>query len=241
MARRWFSCTADQGDLSPRLRASSRLTFRVLEPIQRHHGGPTLTVDQHIRDLAVVAPDNMLLVGWSWGAMLALSFTARYPKRVRSLVLIGCGTYDTSTRMAYDREIDARLGSKGCSEVESLKKRLVIEVDPVTRNRLFSHMANLITRAQSVDPIAHVMAEVSVDGYGHAETWNDALKLQEEGVEPEAFSAITIPVLMLQGSDDPHPGPATRDLLRRYIPHLEYWACPDLVDSFPMLPQQRNL
>jgi pimeloyl-ACP methyl ester carboxylesterase len=27
---------------------------------------------------------------------------------------------------------------------------------------------------------------------------------------------------MVHGADDPHPGPATRDLLRRYLPRLEY-------------------
>jgi pimeloyl-ACP methyl ester carboxylesterase len=60
------------------------------------------------------------------------------------------------------------------------------------------------------------------DAVGHVETWNDVLRLQREGIEPQAFSAITARVLMLHGDTDPHPGAATRDLLRQYIPHLEY-------------------
>ena len=61
-----------------------------------------------------------------------------------------------------------------------------------------------------------------VDARGNAETWADALRLQAEGVEPAAFAAIACPVLMLHGDDDPHPGPATCDLLRRFMPQLRY-------------------
>jgi len=31
---------------------------------------------------------------------------------------------------------------------------------------------------------------------------------------------------MLHGDDDPHPGPATHDTLRRHIPHLQYTGLP---------------
>src|SRR5262249_44838466 len=61
-----------------------------------------------------------------------------------------------------------------------------------------------------------------VDEAGNAETWSDVLRLQREGIEPQAFSAISAPVLMIHGDTDPHPGAATRDLRRRHIFHLEY-------------------
>src|SRR5688572_17590053 len=68
--------------------------FVVLEPLQRRSGRVALTVARHVEDLAFVAPRPAVLVGWSWGAMLGLSFAARYPERVSALVLVGCGTYD---------------------------------------------------------------------------------------------------------------------------------------------------
>ena len=55
-----------------------------------------------------------------------------------------------------------------------------------------------------------------------SETWQDVLRLQSEGVEPAAFAAIRAPVLMLHGDRDPHPGAATRDLLQRFMPHIDY-------------------
>jgi len=60
------------------------------------------------------------------------------------------------------------------------------------------------------------------DEAGHNETWNDALRLQQEGIEPAAFRSVSARVLMIHGDVDPHPGAPTRDLLRQFMPGLEY-------------------
>ena len=195
---------------------------RVLEPLQRRSGGEPLTVDRHCRDLAAVAPDRALLVGWSWGAMLALSFAARYPERTSAVVLVGCGTYDETTRGLYRRAMDDRLGPDGRARVRELERRLFAETDPAKREPLFAELAGILTRAQCVEPIEAERESLPIDVRGHEETWRDVLRLQRDGAEPARFRAITAPVLMLHGDDDPHPGKATRDLLRRYVPHLEY-------------------
>ena len=54
------------------------------------------------------------------------------------------------------------------------------------------------------------------------QTWEDMLRLQAAGVYPQAFAAITAPVLMLHGDHDPHPGATIRDSLAPYLPQLEY-------------------
>jgi pimeloyl-ACP methyl ester carboxylesterase len=64
------------------------------------------------------------------------------------------------------------------------------------------------------------------DATGHSETWDDVLRLQRDNVEPGVFSQIRAPVLMVHGDYDPHPGAATRDFLRQYVPHLEYLELP---------------
>ena len=48
------------------------------------------------------------------------------------------------------------------------------------------------------------------------------LRLQKEGVYPEAFAAITSPVIMLHGACDPHPGGLIRASLAPHLPRLEY-------------------
>jgi pimeloyl-ACP methyl ester carboxylesterase len=199
--------------------------FRVLEPLQRRCGSLPLSVAQHVEDLAAVAPEHAAIVGCSWGAMLGLSFAARHPARVSRLILVGCGTYDEACRALLRQSLDERLGETGRARLAKLQGMLTSERDPRARDSAFAELGELAGRAEShhriEDPAAPGDA-LPVDFEGHDETWRDVLRLQREGLEPRAFEAIQAPVLMVHGDCDPHPGPATRDLLRRFVPHLEY-------------------
>src|SRR5262249_14242758 len=75
--------------------------FHVLEPSPRRSGTVALTVTQHVGDLAHVLPGWLPIVGWSWGAMLALSFAVDHPDLVQALALVGCGTYDPAARGTF--------------------------------------------------------------------------------------------------------------------------------------------
>jgi pimeloyl-ACP methyl ester carboxylesterase len=142
-------------------------------------------VAQHVDDLLQLVDLPSVVVGHSWGAMLGLSFAARYPERVSKLVLVGCGTYDKVARARFRDNVSAGLDA----------------YDAVP------------------GPDEGV---VPFDEVGHTETWQDVLRLQREAIEPQIFSRITARSLMVHGAQDPHPGAATRDLLRQYIPALEY-------------------
>jgi pimeloyl-ACP methyl ester carboxylesterase len=60
------------------------------------------------------------------------------------------------------------------------------------------------------------------DAGAHQETWDDMMRLQAAGVYPRAFEVIRVPVIMLHGAVDPHPGPMIRAGLEPYLPQLEY-------------------
>jgi len=210
------------GELAPLARALAG-EFRVLEPLQRRSGPVPLTVARHVADLAEVLPEGAALAGWSWGAMLALSFAAAHPERVRSLALVGCGTYDEAARGAYRAALASRLGEEGRRRAEGLRRAMAGATSDAERDRLFGELGLVLDRAQVVEALSEEEgAPVWVDARGHDETWADVLRLQAEGVEPAAFAAITCPVLMLHGADDPHPGRATFELLRRFVPQLQY-------------------
>lgn len=85
------------GEMAPIARELAD-SFRVLEPFQRPSGAVPLTVATHIADLRGLISPGAALVGFSWGAMLALAFAAAHPELAGPLVLIGCGTFDTSAR-----------------------------------------------------------------------------------------------------------------------------------------------
>lgn len=200
--------------------------FRVLEPLQRRSGGIPLTVARHVADLDAVLPDGTALVGHSWGAMLALSFAAAHPGRARSLALVGSGTYDAATRDVFRQAVEKRLGEEGRRRLDELNGRIEGASAGPDLNQVVGRLGDLMEEAQCHEHLPGFGDPVEVDGLGHRETWADALRLQAAGIEPAAFAAITCPVLMLHGDDDPHPGPATFELLRRFVPQAQYRGFP---------------
>jgi pimeloyl-ACP methyl ester carboxylesterase len=184
-----------------------------------------LTVAQHVSDLADVVATPMPIVGWSWGAMLGLSFATIHPDRLRALVLVGCGTYDEAARARYQEAMRRRLGHAGSARIEELAAQL--HAAPAgERDHLFAEIGRLATVAESYDPMGEDAGDLLPDAAGHAETWGDVLRLQQSGTEPAGFREIRVPVLMIHGAEDPHPGPATRDTLAAFVPQLEYVEIP---------------
>ncbi len=194
--------------------------FQVLEPWQRTSSGTPLTVAQHIEDLAHVISheipgENPALVGESWGAMLALAFTAAHPDRISALALVGCGTFDRRARARLEATLAERTTKEIQEQLAQLATRVADECERMAQAHALSDHLYSYSRAIA-DPI------VRLDLKGHGESWSDMIRLQEAGVYPSAFTAIACPVLMLHGSYDPHPGALIRDGLKEVIPHLEY-------------------
>ena len=207
------------GQAAPVARALGQ-RFRAIEPFQRGSGGDPLTVAQHVEDLrelidARCADERPALVGSSWGAMLALAYACVHPKRAGPLVLVGCGTFDEASR-ARMREI---LSERTDAALRARLERLRIEIeDPDERLRA---MAELVLPLYAFDPLSDDLELEACDASAHQETWDDMLRLQEQGVFPAAFEAIETPVLMLHGRYDPHPGAAIRESLAPFLPQLE--------------------
>lgn len=191
--------------------------FRVLEPLQRPSGGEPLSVALHVADLhetlgahdALGAP----LIGSSWGAMLALAYAVEHASGL--LALLGCGTFDPAARA---RMVELRESKTS----DALRARLA-ELDAIE-----DPDARLLAKAEAILPrdsyelLSTDQELVRCDAESNRESWGDMMRLQAEGVYPAAFARIEVPVLLLQGDSDPHPGAMIRDSLLPHLPQLEY-------------------
>jgi pimeloyl-ACP methyl ester carboxylesterase len=198
--------------------------FRVLEPWQRGAGLQPLTVDRHVDDLdgvmALHCEGRPALVGESWGAMLGLAYAAEHPERVSALVLVGCGTFDTAARARLQQTLRER-------QAVPLKEELARLAEAgVSADELQAELYRLTRSLYDYDLIEAEDEEIDqpFDMRGHQETWDDMVRQQAEGRYPAAFAAIRLPVLMLHGTHDPHPGEMIRDSLLPYMPQLRYHA-----------------
>jgi len=217
---------AAAGEAAPLARGLAT-RFQVLEPWQRGSGGAPLTVARHVADLAALiaaldAAPPPALVGESWGAMLALACAAAHPESCAALVLVCCGTFDPDSRAAIPARLAARIDRQTRCELERLAG---LELDPEERLR---RRYALLEPLYHVDPLPVEQDPQAppFDVRAHRETWADMLREQARGTYPAAFAAIRVPVLMLHGAQDPHPGREIHALLRRYMPQIEYreWA-----------------
>ena len=195
--------------------------FRVVEPFQRGSGPQPLSVARHVADLdellgAQCANERPALVGHSWGAMLALAYAAEHSDTIAALVLVGCGTFDPASRS----QLEATRQDRMDEQFQSDMTRLQTEVADVDQR--LKAIGRLFQRIDSHELIAADDETLQVDARAYEETWTDMLRLQQEGVYPEAFANIRVPTLMLHGTVDPHPGQMIAANLKAYLPQLEY-------------------
>lgn len=211
---------AAPGEMAPIARELSD-GFRVLEPFQRGSGAEPLTVARHVADLhelIVLRGEGSppALVGFSWGAMLALAHAAAHPEDAGCLVLVGCGTFDAAAREHMRSTLESRTDEGLRARLDRLSEEIR---DP--DERLAAHHAATLP-IYSHDLLTSDTEAVALDARAYRESWDDMLRLQREGVYPGAFARIHVPILMIHGEEDPHPGRMILAGLTPYLPAVEY-------------------
>jgi pimeloyl-ACP methyl ester carboxylesterase len=212
---------AAAGEVAPIARELAD-SYRVLEPWQRGSGGDPLTVAWHVRDLHNVVTAfcgrwNPVLVGHSWGAMLALVYAASHPDWVKALVLVGCGTFDERAREKLHATLRERTDADLQRELDALDA-MPIRSEEKLRRRY--ELTRKLYDYDAEDP--EPLESGPLDVRAHIETWNDMLRLQAQGIYPSGLYTYSGHVLMLHGAHDPHPGPLIRDGLMPVQPLIQY-------------------
>jgi pimeloyl-ACP methyl ester carboxylesterase len=177
-----------------------------------------LNLEVHVHDVSRLVRETgswkAAVVGFSSGAITALAFASRYPELTSTVVLVGAATLTSEARAEFKRRLSERLDSVTASRLAELGTQ------PDTDERL-EVQAALVMQAYLVDPVS-LPEHVWVDARGHQETWQDMLRLQESGEHPRRFRSIGCPLLMIHGTEDPHPGEMIRRSLHAVVPQLEY-------------------
>jgi len=163
------------------------------------------------RDWAGSEP--MVLVGSSWGAMLAACTAAAFPAEVSGVAMVASGTWDLDSRAEMKRRIEAQASPM----LRDLLQRKSSGED-VSRIEIRCNLSS----AYTFDAVLPEPEALEVDEAGNIETWEDMVRLQREGRYPQELAQIDCPVLMLHGAYDPHPGEMIRDSLLPFIPQLEF-------------------
>lgn len=192
----------------------------VLEPLQT-----AVTLDGQVRELKAVLKEHaalpVTLIGFSWGAMLSYIFTASHPEFVKKLILVGSGPYEEKYADIIRRTRGRRL-SKGewtetCSRVPALN-----DLSNGNKNASFARFGQLMSRADSYDPLPHADEVLAYQYVINKNVWGDASKLRSNGKLLKLGKKIRCPVIAIHGDYDPHPFEGVRDPLSGVLKDFQY-------------------
>lgn len=186
----------------------------VLEPLQTRD-----TVEGQIEELRAVLEDAarlpVALVGHSWGAMLGLLFTGRYPEMVRKLVLVGSGVFTEEAAQGIGPTREARMSeaqrTREAALVAALDDPAVADTDAIMAE--IGALSEAVDTYAPLDGVEHEDDTLPVSYAMYTRVWDDAQALRARGGFLEAARRITCPVVALHGDYDPHPAEGIREPL----------------------------
>lgn len=179
--------------------------FGVLEPIQT-----ALTAAGQIEELKAQLEAHAelpaVLIGHSWGAMLAYMFAGRYPRMVRKLILVGSGVFEEQ----YAEQIKDIRMSRVPPELREEAAELMSCLGSLTdenRDAVLSRLCEVMGRSDYYDPLPHEPDLEPLDFMPdvHARVWSDAKALRQSGEMLRMGRGIGCPLVIIHGDYDPHP------------------------------------
>ena len=195
------------GEMAPVARKLAR-NCGVLEPLQ--------TVDSitgQVAELHAVLSKNasppVTLIGFSWGAWLAIFLTVRYQEMVRKLILIGTPPLESHHAVGIN---NARLKRLNRNERMMLDSAFQIINDPSAQNKsaVFIRISNLLIKADAFDPLESEPDVIEFQSEIYQKVWTEAAQLRQTGQLLAEVRRITCPVIAIHGDYDPHPAEAIR-------------------------------
>lgn len=170
----------------------------------------TITLDDEVRLLEPIilgSPDELVLVGHSYGAAVALMTALRYPKKIRALVV-----YEPTLFMLEEAAVPRPNGVDGIRNAVELAGHALDAGDADTAARHFidfwmgsgSWASTPVERKPAI-----AKSIVNVRRWGHA--------LMNESTPLAAFATLTMPVLYMTGGRSPE---SAHVVAKRLVPIL---------------------
>jgi len=186
--------------------------YRVILPDQRGTGrsvinpwdASRLTIEASVADVEALRAhseaEQVIVVGHSWGGVLAMAYAAEHGSHVRALVLIGSGGATSSWNMRYSQNIFARLNSDDMAAL--FKAQRLMATDPETAT------VDMIRATAPAMILDRELALRSTDEYSGPATLTPAVTLAMQSWLlrydlGDGLNAIQAPVLIVQGKHDP--------------------------------------
>ena len=177
--------------------------FGILEPIQTAN-----TINGQIEELKNVLEKHsdfpVILLGYSWGAWLSFIFAARYPERIKKLILVSAGPFEQKYADKIMETRLSRMNEDEKSQAAALFENLQ-NTKTENKNRIFAKLGKLISKSDTFDSIENSdeLIECRYDIFQNV--WKQADQMRKSGELLKLAEKIKCPVIAIHGNYDPHP------------------------------------
>lgn len=206
------------GEVEPVGQRLASMGHGVLEPFQTARS-VTGQIAELRETIAQSGTAPVTLIGWSWGAWLAMMVAAEHPDLVAHLVMVGSGPLDPADGDATRLNRAARLTLADQAELASLEDSLD---DPDNVARMIAIYDRIDNYALDHSP----PTPVQYDGHIAVSVWAEAAAMRRKGALLDHLARIRCPITAIHGDHDPHPAEGVRAPLARVQPHAEFILLP---------------
>ncbi|TVM32309.1 alpha/beta fold hydrolase [Oceanidesulfovibrio marinus] len=206
-------------------------TYGVAEPMQSKSSllGPDGQVEELRGILEQHATLPAVLVGHSWGAMLAWCLAALHPAHVKKLILVGSGLFDDALAGTIMETRMQRLTPEQRAELDTIFHAMDAAGTASERDNL---MARAAPYCIETDTFESNILDSQREGtlacqYDlHTTVWAEMRGLRRSGKLLDMGRAIRCPVIAIHGEYDPHPIAGIEEPLARILPDFRFHLLP---------------
>jgi len=191
---------------------------------------PQVTVAYEVADLDAVRSaaraDRAIVLGHSWGALVALEYAFAHPDRVSSLVLMNPAPIDAAGVEALQAAFGGRRTADEIAAMRALQQDPAYQAGDAALDSAYYriHFASMV-RPDQLDAVvrrlrrsftpAAVVAARAIESSLYDQTWD------LPGYDlAERLTGIDVPTLVIAGADDVIPLSVPRDIARA-MPHAD--------------------
>lgn len=200
------------GEMRPLAKMLEKKGIPSLEPLQSAD-----SVDGQVEELYHQIMDaglsDIFLLGYSWGAWLAILFAARYPDLVERLILVSTPPFTHAESLDISKRRMERLNEEQQKEIERCVQRMKSdELDE--RRDAFRSLALLFRESDGFSLLTdkEYVLDYQVDLF--KSVWADAEERRASGKMLEAFKGLSQPLIFIHGNADSHKSTITIKLLK---------------------------
>jgi proline iminopeptidase len=184
-------------------------------------GADDVTIASEVEDLdrvrAWIGAPSVVVLGHSWGGLLALEYAIRHPDRVSHLVLMNSAPASHHGMLELRRELAIRRGPEGSKRMTELASDPTYQSGDIDAEAEYYriHFGTTVPRAEDLDEVirrlrigftpAGIVAARAIEEALYADSWSAG----DYDLLP-ALRELRIPTLIIRGEHDFIPGAAVR-------------------------------